>query len=386
MTGPDGKTAALMPVSIVAGPSVSTLLRSLGQTQSAGRIGLLTNAELPPLAQGLTTFRLTGADPERIVGDVRRIAAAGTTDHLLILCEPDRPPMAYASLFVAGDHVPQALTGVARLLGTSFAIEAGTLVDAMLGRGTELPSACFLADQLEFVSDILLKGDRDLELARTIAVALNPNARVTSIEKGPAETPANTGATSFDFDAALNGARWRQLLDGEQSPAAIGDGIVAFRYRARRPFHPERFWKLLQHNLRGVFRAKGFFWLASRMNEVGGLNLAGSEIHCASAGTWWAARDQHTREPEMPRRTRAEWQEPFGDRRQSFALMALNLDEKLLRSQIDACLLTDAEMAAGPASWHDLHDPFPSWSTHAHHHHHDCEHDHDSEEHACCHH
>jgi hypothetical protein len=130
------------------------------------------------------------------------------------------------------------------------------------------------------------------------------------------------------------------------------------------------------------------------MDEVGGLNLAGSEVHCASAGTWWAARDQHSRETEMSPRTRAEWQEPFGDRRQSFAVMALDLDEGLLRSQIDACLLTDEEMAAGPVSWRDLPDPLPSWSTHAHHHHHECDHDHEHEcdhdhgsgEHDCCHH
>jgi G3E family GTPase len=300
--------------------------------------------------------------------------------------------MAYASLFVAGDHAPQTLVDAARLTATAFAIEAGSLVDAMLGRGSDVPSTCFLADQLEFVSHILLEGDRDLDLARAIAGALNSNARVTSIEKGADEILANAGATSFDFDSALNGARWRQLLDGQQSPGTPGKRVVAFPYRARRPFHPERFSKLMQHTLRAVFRAKGFFWLATRMNEVGGLNLAGSEIHCASAGTWWAARDQHTRDAEMPESTRAEWQEPFGDRRQSFALLALDLDENLLRAQIDACLLTDAEMAAGPASWHDLPDPFPSWSTHAHHHHqhhdhdHECDHDHGSGEHECCHH
>jgi G3E family GTPase len=188
----------------------------------------------------------------------------------------------------------------------------------------------------------------------------------------------------------LNGAGWRQLLDPEQ-PTLISDKrITAFGYGARRPFHPERFWNLLQKDLRGVFRAKGFFWLATRMDEVGGLNLAGTELHCASAGAWWAARDQASRESEMPERTRAEWKEPFGDRRQTFALMALDLDRNTLQSQLDACLLTDAELADGPDSWNEFVDPFPSWSSdaHAHHHHHhgECDHDHDSEEHDCCHH
>jgi hypothetical protein len=146
----------------------------------------------------------------------------------------------------------------------------------------------------------------------------------------------------------------------------------------------------LQKNLGGVFRAKGFFWLATRMDEVGGLNLAGSDLHCASAGTWWATRDQSVREAEMPECTRNEWKEPFGDRRQTFAIMALGVDRHTLRSQLDACLLTEQEMAAGPEGWKNFDDPFPSWSSHTHHHHHDhdheCDHQHDSEEHDCCHH
>jgi G3E family GTPase len=178
------------------------------------------------------------------------------------------------------------------------------------------------------------------------------------------------------------------LLDPGQPTFTPDKRITAFGYRARRPFHPGRFRNLLQQNLPGVFRAKGFFWLASRMDEVGGLNLAGSELHCASAGAWWAARDHDTRESEMPERTRAEWQEPFGDRRQSFAIMALDVDHATLLSRLDACLLTDAEMTGGPESWKKLSDPFPSWSSHSHAHHHDhpCDHDHGSEEHDCCHH
>ena len=98
-----------------------------------------------------------------------------------------------------------------------------------------------------------------------------------------------------------------------------------------------------------MFRAKGFFWLATRMDLVGGLNLAGSELHCAAAGQWWAARDEHTRRHEMPERTRKEWQEPFGDRRQAIALHGIQFRSGRLQAQLDACLLTDSEMAARPA-------------------------------------
>jgi len=32
-----------------------------------------------------------------------------------------------------------------------------------------------------------------------------------------------------------------------------------------------------------------------------------------------------------------------------------------LTAAFDACLLTEAELAAGPAAWASLPDPFPQW-------------------------
>ena len=238
---------------------------------------------------------------------------------------------------------------------------------------------------MEFASDIFLDGvtgDPDLALAQSIALALNPRARVSPISN--AATLLDWHMRSFDFDKSINGAGWRKLLDAEESTG--NRKVTAFSYHARRPFHPDRFATLLQKGLRGVFRAKGFFWLATRMEEVGGLNLAGSEVQCMSAGHWWASRAAQTRESEMPERTRKEWQEPFGDRRQAFAVMALNASRDTLQHQFDSCLLTDDEMAGGEPAWQDFTDPFPSWAAHVHEHHHahGCDHDHGSHEHDCC--
>jgi G3E family GTPase len=342
-------------------------------------------------------FQLTpDASPNQIVEEIRRIAGTRKVDCLVIECESDRPPMAYASLFAVPAHLPQSLSDVAQLTGTAYAIQPDALLGAVLGQRTSSLPASFVAEQIEFVSDLFLEGvpeDNDFDLARSIGLTLNPRANVIPLNSPDVQRWHERRGTSFDFDAALNGAGWRQLLDHKQPTLIPDKRITAFGYRARRPFHPARFWNLLQQDLRGVFRAKGFFWLATRMDEVGGLNLAGTELHCASAGAWWAARDQTSRESEMPERTRAEWRELFGDRRQAFALVALDLDRDTLQSQVDACLLTDAELAAGPESWKEFADPFPSWSSeaHAHHHHHhdhdgECDHDHDSEEHDCCHH
>ena len=358
----------MMSVSIVAGPAARTVTdKARGSRETRSRI-------FEPIS---------GSRPERIIEQIKSIAQDGATDLLILQCEVDRPIMAYASLFADPSG---ALLGLCRLTTAAFVIESSTVLDSLLNRKATSGSPCFLAEQLEFVADILFDGplnDPDLPVARAIAVALNPRARIVPVIES-ALTGRDDVAESFDFQKALEGAGWRKLID-QTSTTCTGE-VTAFGYRARRPFQPERLWTLLQTGLPGLFRAKGFFWLASRMDEVGGLNLAGAEIQCASAGHWWASRDAEDRERDMPERTRKEWREPFGDRRQSFAVMARGVDRAALQNSLDSCLLTDEEMAGGPDRWRSFADPFPSWSAHAHTHEHDheCDHDHGAHEDDCC--
>lgn len=44
------------------------------------------------------------------------------------------------------------------------------------------------------------------------------------------------------------------------------------------------------------------------------------------------------------------------------AFIGMGLDEAAVRAALDGCLLTDAEMAAGPAGWCRFPDPFPAWT------------------------
>jgi len=348
-----------MSVSVIAGPGAAAVIAKL---------------------RGITLFdQRPDSKPEEIMARLREIARNGEVDHLVIQCEAERPLMAYAFLFA------DELANVSQLASAVFVIDSITLVDLLLDRKATQLSACFIAEQIEFASDIFLAGDNrpDFELARSITMALNPEARV-SLSTDDAMARIARPQTTFDFEQAISSPGWRKLLDAEHSSASASDRITKFAYCARRPFQPERFSSLLQQGLRGVFRAKGFFWLATRMDEVGGLNLAGSELQCASAGHWWATRDTHARESEMPARTRSQWQEPFGDRRQSFAIMALNIRQDALRQQLDGCLLTDDEMAQGETAWRNFPDPFPSWRAHSHSHeqHDDCECDHHHHDHG----
>jgi G3E family GTPase len=375
-----------LPVSIVSGPSTEALLQQVGATETRGQLGLLTYAKTERgkfVVEQLSSSRDGhGYDPAKITRQISAMADKGAIDRLIIECDPETPVVAFASLFLPQENSPGRLTEVARLTSTVLTIDPLTLLQTLVQRrdANESLSPCFIAEQLEFVDNVVVDGSTNFALAGAIALTLNPRTQVSQLS-AETVTILLDSQTSFDFAAALDGAGWRRLIDMEQASPSEHDNVTAFAYRARKPFHPKRFWNLLQGGFPGVFRAKGFFWLATRMDLVGGLNLAGSESHYATAGEWWAVRDKHVRQSEMPERTRKEWREPFGDRRQAIAFMGINLDAGKLTGELDACLLNDSEMAAGEHSWAKLPDPFPSWSTHHHHHRHDndCDHEHKHE-------
>lgn len=46
---------------------------------------------------------------------------------------------------------------------------------------------------------------------------------------------------------------------------------------------------------------------------------------------------------------------------QQLVWIGIHMDEAALRAMLDSCLLTDAEMAEGPAAWGTYPDPLPPW-------------------------
>jgi G3E family GTPase len=271
---------------------------------------------------------------------------------------------------------------MARLSSIVLAIDSGTLLSSIVNGNLAagVASPCILADQIECADVIVLNGepaDRESRLARAVVSALNPSGCVIPRSR-EAPTPKLFNAErSFDFEATFAGAGWRKLMEGEPGVRHSDEGVTMFVYRARQPFRPEKFWNLIQMPFPGVFRAKGFFWLATRMGLVGGLNIAGSECHYSPAGQWWAAHERD-HDSEVPERLKKEWAEPFGDRRQAIAFIGIGMDSRELSARLDACLLSESEMKSDERSWAMLPDPFPAWSAKGH--------DHDCDEHDCCHH
>ena len=103
---------------------------------------------------------------------------------------------------------------------------------------------------------------------------LNPDADLieTSMSRVPLDKVLNTGR--FDHDKAQEHPLWFKELYGfaEHKPETEEYSVRSFVYRARRPFHPEKFYAFINASWPGVIRAKGHFWLATHPEWVGELS------------------------------------------------------------------------------------------------------------------
>ena len=385
MTAETSTTTRLLPVSILAGPCGRALVQEIAVSHHQRELGLLISPDSSsPASLGqLTVEPLASYDPQQIRAQISAMAENGSIDHLIIECSANTHPIAFASLFLPdGDH-GNAFSQTARLSSILFAIDSETLLNAIVN-GNPTPgvaSTCILADQIECADGIILTGDpaeTERTRAEAVVTALNPAARIIRPSSQMVPSGLVDNDRSFDFETAFAGAGWRRLMAEEPVTRRNDQGVTTFMYRARRPFHPEKFWNAIQDPFPGVFRAKGFFWLATRMETVGGLNVAGSECFYSPAGQWWAAQARDHDHAEIPDRLKKEWAEPFGDRRQAIAFMGIDLDPASVTQRLDDCLLTESEMNSGEQSWASLPDPFPAWTP--------AKHEHECDDHDCCHH
>jgi len=140
--------------------------------------------------------------------------------------------------------------------------------------------------------------------------------------------------------------------------------LASALYRVYRPFHPQRFWDWFNADHAGLLRVKGLIWLATRNLLVGGVSRTRWQNSCGAAGIWWAAlpREEWPEGPDALVRMQETWREPYGDRRQELIMIGEPLLlSATMRSQLDACLLSDEEYARPVDEWATLPDPFPAW-------------------------
>ncbi|MCB1019514.1 MAG: GTP-binding protein [Acidobacteria bacterium] len=391
-----------LPVTVLSGflgSGKTTMLRHALQNREGRRVAVIVN-DLSELNIDAQLLRSGGASLNRVderlvelsngcicctlredlVEEVAKLAREGRFDSLLVESTGVSEPLPVAAAFALSAEFGVDLGDLARLDTLVTVVDGPQFLrdfrsgddladrDLAVSEEDDRSIAELLADQVETANVLAInKTDRMTpnEIARLTALLgkLNPEAQIvlTTFGQAPLELIFDTGL--FDLEKISQSAAWAEELAGGHTPETEEYGIGSFVYRRRRPFHPDRLADLLESGFQGVVRAKGVFWLATR-NELAGLfSIAGNCLTLEPGGPWFAAQDpaEIADDPETLEWVGRIWEPEHGDRRQEIVFIGIETPQQAIENALDACLLTDAEMAAGPDAWASLEDPLPEW-------------------------
>ena len=239
--------------------------------------------------------------------------------------------------------------------------------DAALGADPALRRAAeILAEQILFASvlvltkvDLLPRSVVDAQVAvlqklkpgTPLGLSAEAGLELPQLEAAPAPVPAELQALASQF--------------GLDQHAPTPTTMASVSLRDVRPFHPQRLYDAVQTQLgTGVYRTKGFLWLASRPAQVLLWQQSGSQIGLEIRGLW---RSEVVREREgalLPEEreklgTALESSHPvFGDRRNELTSIGDRAACETFREALRAALCTDEEVAAWQAG-KAFPDPWP---------------------------
>lgn len=318
---------------------------------------------------------------EDLLVEVRRLAQDQRFDQLVIESTGISEPLPVAETFTFEDENGISLNEFARLDTMVTVVDAYNFLkdysslDSLQARGESLGEqdernvVDLLIDQIEFC-DVILLNKTDLidqdeqEKLFGILQSLNPRAKIEVSAFGKVNLDRVLNTQLFDFNEAAQAPGWLKELRGEHTSETEQYGINNFVYRARRPFHPKRFFDFINSEWKGVIRSKGFFWLASNPEFAGSWSQAGAMARHGVAGYWWAAvPDEHWPTDQQSRDAiQQSWDAQTGDARQEIVLIGMQMDQSELIRQFDDCLLNDDEMALGAEKWQEFENPFSGWT------------------------
>ena len=231
------------------------------------------------------------------------------------------------------------------------------------------PIVKLLTDQIEFANVILLNktdlvSPTDVGVIESLIRQLNPKARILKSEYGKIEPREILNTGLYSSMEAMENPAWEEELRKAHVPETEQYGIRSFTFRARKPFEPERLWNFLNTQFPAeIIRTKGLFWLASRPDDALFFSQAGGASEISSAGVWWGSmsfqeRIQYLDFVENQKQIEKDWSRDWQDRKQELVFIGQDLDEASVRSELEACLINEAEELAYKAGI-PFPDPFP---------------------------
>jgi len=318
---------------------------------------------------------------EDLLLEVRKLAAEGRFDYLLIESTGIGEPMPVAATFDFEDEEGESLNDVARIDTMVTVVDAFNLLadhastDLLSQRGEVAGDednrtlAALLTEQIEFADVVVINKIDKVDAARrdevtAVVKALNPVAKIVYAERGQVPLKQILGTGLFDLERASAMPGWARELEGQHTPETETYGIESFVLRSTEPLHPWRFSTFMDLPLPGLIRAKGYVWLASRPQWVVSYSRAGNTATHEPMGRWWASAPRE-RWPSKgsPQRRAIEqrWKEPWGDRLNEVVFIGRNMDRAAIEQAWKAMHLNYTESRKSLKGWAELPDPFPQW-------------------------
>ena len=188
-----------------------------------------------------------------------------------------------------------------------------------------------LVEQIEFADVVVLNrvtnaGPERTDAARKIIRSLNADAKIIETDQCDVTAEAILDTGIFDFEKAHEHPMWAKELHGfaDHTPETEEYGVASFVYRARLPFIPDKVLSVLNGDLPGVIRAKGYFWISTRPGWVAEFSLAGALSSVKPLGTWCASvpKERWPDHESARNYMQQHGQEPWGNRRQEIVLIS----------------------------------------------------------------
>ena len=229
-----------------------------------------------------------------------------------------------------------------------------------------LQASKVLAEQIAFASTIILtKVDtipRPVVDAQVrILQKLQPNATVGLSAQAGLLLPQLEGTPAPNL-AELKGRADRL---GLADSSATAPQVEATVIRDPRPFHPERLHDAVSNNLgTGLYRTKGYLWLASRPGHVLLWQQSGSQIALELTGYWRSEIVRNTdgrllpEEVELLTERLESAHHVFGDRHNELTLIGLPDACETFARALRSALCNEQEVAAWKAG-EEFPDPWP---------------------------
>lgn len=239
--------------------------------------------------------------------------------------------------------------------------EAAASPDPALHHAAEI-----LAEQLAFASVIILtKIDtvpksvvdaqvrilRDLQPQATVGLSAQAGLLLSQLDVTSAPDVTELARRAEQFGLTLD--------------TPTSSQVEAIVLRDPRPFHPRRLYDVCQRELgTGIYRTKGFLWLASRPSDVLLWQQSGSQIVLEITGLWMAEAVHNQYGKLMPMEVellqkRLDAMHPiFGDRLNELTLIGLPDACTHFEAALRSALCTEDEVAA----WQEgevFSDPWP---------------------------